>query len=132
MLPHGEGAQGPWQHHLRSRGRAYIKQQAPPALPGAAGTASLCKAFGPDGKRRRYQVSGRTKQDVIEAPKKKSAEIDAGPSTPWPCRAEAAAHDWLEHRRRCERTRKVRKDARTPLLAKFGKRRCGTSPPGEG
>ena len=28
---------------------------------------ALCEGFGPDGKRRRYKVSGRTKQDVIEA-----------------------------------------------------------------
>ena len=38
----------------------------------------LSKGFGPDGRRRRYKVSGRTKQDVIEALKKKSEELDAG------------------------------------------------------
>jgi len=32
----------------------------------------LSKGFGPDGRRRRYKVSGRTKQDVIEALKTKS------------------------------------------------------------
>jgi hypothetical protein len=58
----------------------------------------LCKDFGPDGKRRRYKVIGRTKQDVIEALlRKKSEEIDAGLSTSRPCKVEAAAHDWLEH-----------------------------------
>ena len=57
----------------------------------------LCKGFGPDGKHRRYKVSGRTKQDVIEALKKMSEEIDAGLSTSRPCKVEAAAHDWLEH-----------------------------------
>ena len=41
----------------------------------------LSKGFGPDGRRRRYKVSGRTKQDVIEALKKKSEELDAGLST---------------------------------------------------
>jgi hypothetical protein len=38
----------------------------------------LGKGFGPDGRRRRYKVSGRTKQDVVEALKKKSEELDAG------------------------------------------------------
>jgi hypothetical protein len=57
----------------------------------------LCKGFGPDGKRRRCKVSGRTKQDVIEALRKKSEEIDAGLSTSRPCKVEAAAHDRLEH-----------------------------------
>ena len=49
----------------------------------------LSKGFGPDGRRKRYKVSGRTKQDVIEAlkkkkkkkKKKKSEELDAGLST---------------------------------------------------
>ena len=41
----------------------------------------LSKGFGPDGKRKRYKVSGRTKQDVIDALKKKSEELDAGLST---------------------------------------------------
>jgi hypothetical protein len=31
---------------------------------------------------------------------------------------------------RSERTRKVHGDALAPFLAKIGKRRCGTSPPG--
>jgi hypothetical protein len=35
----------------------------------------LHKCFGPDGRCKRYKVNGRTKQDVIEALKKKS---DAG------------------------------------------------------
>ena len=37
----------------------------------------LGKGFGSDGRRRGYKVSGRTKQDVIEA-MKKSEELDAG------------------------------------------------------
>ena len=41
----------------------------------------LSKGFGPDGKRKRYKVSGLTKQDVIEALRKKSEEINAGLST---------------------------------------------------
>ena len=57
----------------------------------------LSKGFGPDGKRKRYKVSGRTKQDVIEALKKKSEELDAGLSTSRSYKVEAAAYDWLEH-----------------------------------
>lgn len=53
---------------LRSRVRALHRQQVPLALPGGRWHGVLCKGFGPDGKRRRYKVSGRTKQDVIEAP----------------------------------------------------------------
>jgi len=58
----------------------------------------LSRGFGPDGGRRRYKVSGRTKQDVIEAlKKKKSEELDAGLSTSRSYTVESAAHDWLEH-----------------------------------
>jgi hypothetical protein len=38
----------------------------------------LSKDFGPDGRRRRYKVGGRTNQDVVEALKKKSEELDPG------------------------------------------------------
>jgi hypothetical protein len=84
----------------------------------------LSKGFGPDGRRRRYKVSGRTKQDVIEALKKKSEELDAGLSTSRSYTVESAAHDWLEHGLpgRSERTRQVYRDALAPLLAKIGKR----------
>jgi hypothetical protein len=58
----------------------------------AAGAAFSARGFGPDGKRRRYKVSGRTKQDVIEALRKKCEEINAGLSTSLPCKVEAAAH----------------------------------------
>ena len=84
----------------------------------------LSKGFGPDGRRRRYKVSGRTKQDVVEALKKKSEELDAGLSTSRSYTVQAAAHDWLEHGLpgRSERTREVYRDALAPLLAKIGKR----------
>ena len=85
----------------------------------------LSRGFGPDGGRRRYKVSGRTKQDVIEAlKKKKSEELDAGLSTFRSYTVESAAHDWLEHGLpgRSERTRQVYRDALAPLLAKIGKR----------
>src|SRR5260370_1906605 len=84
----------------------------------------ISKGLGPDGRRRRYKVSGRTKQDVIEALKKKSEELDAGLSTSRSYAVESAAHDWLEHGLpgRSERTRQVYRDALAPLLAKIGKR----------
>ena len=84
----------------------------------------LSKGFDPDGGRRRYKVSGRTKQDVVEALKKKSEELDGGLSTSRSYTVENAAHDWLEHGLpgRSERTHVVYRDALAPLLAKIGKR----------
>jgi hypothetical protein len=84
----------------------------------------LSKGFGPDGRRRRYKVSGRTKQDVVEALKKKSEDLDAGLSTSRSYTVESAARDWLEHGLpgRSERTRQVYRDGLAPLLAKIGKR----------
>ena len=84
----------------------------------------LSRGFGSDGKRKRYKVSGRTKQDVIEALKKKSEELDAGLSTSRSYKVEAAAYDWLEHGLpgRSERTREIYRDALAPLLEKIGKR----------
>jgi len=84
----------------------------------------LSKGFGPDGRRRRYKVSGRTKQDIVEALKKKSEELDAGLSTSRSYTVEAAARDWLEYGLpgRSERTRVLYQDALAPLMAKIGKR----------
>ena len=64
------------------------------------------------------------KQDVIEALKKKSEELDAGLSTSRSYKVEAAAYDWLEHGLpgRSERTRELHRDALAPLLEKIGKR----------
>ena len=84
----------------------------------------LSKGFGPDGRRRRYKVSGRTKQDVVDALKKKNEELEVGLNTSRSYTVEAAAHDWLEHGLpgRSERTRELYRDALAPLLAKIGKR----------
>src|SRR5260370_42582176 len=54
----------------------------------------LSKGFGPDGRRRRYKVSGRTKQDVVEALKKKSEEPDGGLCTSPSYKGRAAPFDW--------------------------------------
>jgi hypothetical protein len=90
----------------------------------------LCKGFGPDAKRWRYKVSRRTKQDVMEALKNESEEIDAGLSTSRPYEFEAAALTGSGAGCRSERTRKIHRDPLAPLLAKIGKRHCGTSPRG--
>ena len=84
----------------------------------------LSKGFGPDGRRRRYKVSGRTKQDVVEALKKKNEELEVGLNTSRSYTVEVAAHDWLEHGLpgRSERTRELYRDALAPLLTKIGKR----------
>jgi integrase len=84
----------------------------------------LSKGFGPDGRRRRYKVSGRTKQDVVDALKKKNEELEVGLNTSRSYTVEAAAHDWLEHGLpgRSERTRELYRDALAPLLTKIGKR----------
>ena len=77
----------------------------------------LSKGFGPDGRRRRYKVSGRTKQDVVDALKKKNEELEVGLNTSRSYTVEAAAHNWLEHGLpgRSERTRELYGDALAPL-----------------
>jgi integrase len=84
----------------------------------------LSRGFGPDGKRRRYKVSGRTKQDVLNALKQKVEELDAGLSTTRTYRVENAAGDWLDRGLpNCsDRTRDIYRDALAPLLAKIGAR----------
>ena len=112
-----------------------ITSARPTSTAGTTGVAGgrrrgvLCQDFGPDGKRRPHKVSSRTKQGIIQAPKKKSEEIDAGLSTSRPCKVEAAAHDWLEHGLPIGAHAEVHRGALAPLLAKISKRRCGTSPP---
>jgi hypothetical protein len=51
----------------------------------------LSRGFGPDGKRKRYKVSGRTKQDVLNALKQKAEELDSGQNTTRTYRVESAA-----------------------------------------
>ena len=84
----------------------------------------LSRGFGPDGRRRRYKVSGRTKQDVIDALDQKKKELDAGLSTSRSYKVAKAASDWLAHGlpRRSERTQQIYRDALAPLLEKIGNR----------
>jgi integrase len=84
----------------------------------------ISKGFGPDGRRRRYKVSGRTKQDVIDALKKKGDELNSGLSTSQTYSVQKAADDWLERGLpgRSDRTRQIYRDALAPLLENIGKR----------
>jgi integrase len=84
----------------------------------------LSRGFGPDGRRRRYKVSGRTKQDVIDALEEKKKELDAGLNTSRSYKVAKAASDWLADGlpRRSERTRQIYRDALAPLLEKIGNR----------
>jgi integrase len=84
----------------------------------------ISKGFGTDGRRRRYKVSGRTKQDAIDALKKKGDELNAGLNTSKAYTVQKAADDWLEHGLpgRSDRTRQIYRDALAPLLEKIGKR----------
>ena len=84
----------------------------------------ISKGFWPDGRRRRYKASGRTKQDVIDALKRKQKELDAGLSTSRGYTVQQAADDWLKHglSGRSERTHEIYRDALAPLLEKIGKR----------
>jgi len=66
-------------------------------LPAAAGAASSARASDLTASTGGTRSAAGTTQDVIEALKKMSEEIDAGLSTSRPCKVEAAAHDWLEH-----------------------------------
>jgi hypothetical protein len=83
----------------------------------------ISRGFGPDGKRRRYKVSGRTKQDVVDALKKKAEELDAGLSSTRTFKVESAVRDWLDRGLpNCsERTRDIYRDALAPLLDKIGR-----------
>jgi integrase len=84
----------------------------------------ISKGYWPDGRRRRYKVSGRTKQNVIDALKRKNEELDAGLKTSRAYTVRKAASDWLEHGLpgRSERTHTIYRDGLAPLLDKIGER----------
>jgi hypothetical protein len=117
----GKGAQG--------RGTIIFEHEATPCTDGryhrhckGRWRGVLSRGFGPDGRRRRYKVSGQTKQDVIDALNKKREELDAaGLATSRSYKVERAARDWLEHGLpgRSERTRQIYRDALAPLLGKI-------------
>jgi integrase len=84
------------------------------------GAVSL--GFGPDGKRLRRKVTGRTKQDVRDKLKALHAELDRGLRTSATYTVRRAVDDWLEGGLpgRSERTRSVYREALAPLMEQIG------------
>jgi integrase len=84
------------------------------------GAVSL--GFGPDGKRSRRKVTGRTKQEVRDKLKALHSELDRGLRTSSTYTVRQAVSDWLEGGLpgRAERTRSVYREALTPLMAQIG------------
>ena len=84
------------------------------------GAVSL--GFGPDGKRIRRKVTGRTKQDVRDKLKALHAELDRGLRTSSTYTVRQAVDDWLEGGLpgRSERTRSIYQEALPPLLERIG------------
>jgi integrase len=86
------------------------------------GAVSL--GFGPDGKRLRRKVSGKTKQEVRDKLKAIHAELDAGLQPSAGYTAHAAVDDWLEHglSGRSARTVQLYRDGVRPLTDRIGAR----------
>jgi hypothetical protein len=72
----GKGPQGRGTIIFDHEG-ALHRQQIPPALPGPLARRPQ-QCFGPNRRRKRYKVSGRIKQGVIEALKKKATNSTPG------------------------------------------------------
>jgi len=84
------------------------------------GAVSL--GFGPDGRRVRRKVHGRTKQEVRDKLKTLHAELDPGLRTSPTYTVRQAVEDWLRDGLpgRAERTRSVYREATAPLLEHIG------------
>jgi integrase len=84
------------------------------------GAVSL--GFGPDGKRSRRKVTGRTKAEVRDKLKALHAELDRGLRTSATYTVRQAVDDWLEGGLpgRSERTRSVYREALAPLTGQIG------------
>jgi hypothetical protein len=83
---------------------------------------AISLGFGPDGKRIRRKVTGRTKQEVRDKLKAAHAELDRGLHTSATYMVRQAADDWLEGGLpgRSERTRSIYREALMPLLERIG------------
>ena len=83
---------------------------------------AISLGFGPDGKRTRRKVTGRTKQEVRDKLKVLHAELDRGLHTCATYTVRQAVDDWLEGGLpgRSERTRSIYREALTPLLGRIG------------
>jgi len=86
------------------------------------GAVSL--GFGPDRKRIRRKVSGRTRQEVRDKLKALHGELDRGLRTSSTYTVRQAVYDWLRGGLpgRSERTRSIYQEAMTPLLEHIGGR----------
>jgi integrase len=84
------------------------------------GAVSL--GFGPDGKRNRRKVTGRTKQEVRDKLKALHAELNHGLRTSSTYTVRQAVDDWLEGGLpgRSERTHSVYREALTPRMGQIG------------
>src|SRR5690242_20336121 len=80
--------------------------------------------FGPDGKRLRRKVTGRTKTEVRDKLKAAHAELNRGLHTSATYTVQHAVDDWLEGglQGRADRTRSVYREALKPLLEHIGAR----------
>jgi hypothetical protein len=80
--------------------------------------------FGPDGRRLRRKVSGKTKQEVRDKLKALHAELDAGVQSPPVYTVQAAMDAWLEHglSGRSARTVQLYRDGVKPLMERLGAR----------
>jgi integrase len=106
----------------RRRGHGEDAIYLDPAKNRYVGAVSL--GFGPDGKRLRRKVTGRTKQEVRDKLKALHAELDRGLRTSATYTVRQAVDDWLEGGLpgRSERTRSIYREALTPLLDRIGSR----------
>ena len=86
------------------------------------GAVSL--GFGPDGKRNRRKVTGRTKAEVRDKLKALHSELDRGLRTSAAYTVRQAVDDWLQGGLpgRSERTHSVYREALTPLMGQIGSR----------
>jgi integrase len=84
------------------------------------GAVSL--GFGPDGKRNRRKVSGRTKAEVKDKLKALHAELDRGLRTSGAYTVQRGVDDWLDGGLpgRSDRTRSVYREALAPLMGQIG------------
>src|SRR4029077_5757806 len=80
--------------------------------------------FGPDGKRLRRKVSGKTKQEVRDKLRALHAEVSVGLQSSAGCNDRAAVEDWLEHglSGRSTRTVQLYRDGVRPLTDRIGAR----------
>ena len=85
---------------------------------------AISVGFGPDGKRIRRKVTGRTKTEVRDKLKAAHNELDRGLHTSATYTVQRAVSDWLEGglQGRSERTRSIYQEALKPLLEHIGAR----------